>query len=243
MPEKRSTPNFDRPANWSQGTMTQPAADQPGPSQRPAGIVILAGSILSVFAMAHHPSVSASGAAAMAEMAREAGLAGLVHGTLIAMMVAMIYGFWVFAERLDLSAGVVRLGTVSYVAGVGAMIGAALISGFVVAALGASYAGAEAGAIEAASPVLAFGHAANQALAKLGVIAMSAAILLWSVRLTGRTGADRAIGWLGVAIGVLPAALLLSGQLRLDVAGMGAVVIAQGVWNVAVGTQLIRRRF
>jgi hypothetical protein len=223
--------------------MTQPAVDGPGASQRPAGFVILAGSILSVFAMGHHPSVSGSGAAAMAELAREAALARLVHGSLIALMVAMISGFWVFAERLDLSSGVVRLATVSYLVGVGAMIGAALISGFVVSGLGAWYAGAEPAAIEAASHLMVFGHASNQALAKLGVTAMSAAILLWSVRLTRRTGANRAIGWLGVAIGLVPPVLLAADQLRLDVAGMGGVVIAQGVWNLAIGVQLIRRRF
>lgn len=223
--------------------MTQPAVDAPGASQRPAGIVILVGSILSVFAMGHHPSVSGSGAAAVEELAREAALAGLVHGSLIALMVAMIYGFWVFAERLDLSAGVVRLGTVSYLVGVAAMIGAALISGFVVSGLGARYAGAEPGAIETARHLMAFGHAANQALAKLGVMAMSGAILLWSARLSGRSGTNRVIGWLGVAIGLVPPVLLLSDRLQLDVTGMGAVVIAQGVWNVAIGVQLIRRQF
>jgi hypothetical protein len=204
--------------------------------------VILVGSILSVFAMGHHPSVSGSGAAAVAELAREAALARLVHGSLIALMVAMIYGFWVFAERLDLSAGAVRLGMVSYLVGVGAMIGAALISGFVVTGLGERYAGADPAAIEAVRHLMSFGHAGNQALAKLGVLAMSAAILLWSTRLARRTGANRAIGWLGVAVGLVPPVLLLSGRLQLHVAGMGAVVIAQGVWNLAIGVQLIRRR-
>jgi hypothetical protein len=122
------------------------------------------------------------------------------------------------------------------------MIGAALISGFVVSSLGAFYEGAAPAAIESARHLMSFGHAANQALAKLGVMAMSAAILLWSTRLAGRAGVNRAIGWLGLAIGLVPPVLLVASRLQLDVMGMGAVILAQSVWNLAIGVQLIRRR-
>ncbi|MCL4865764.1 MAG: hypothetical protein KJZ47_07705, partial [Gemmatimonadales bacterium] len=196
------------------------------PAQRPAGIAIVVGSLVSVFAMGHHPSVSSGGTEAVAEAAREAAVAGVVHGGLIAMMVAMAYGLWVFAERLGLSAGIVRLGAVSYVLGLGAMLGATLISGFIVPGLSNHYAGggADLGTMEAARHLMTFGFVANQVLAKLGAVATSAAIVLWSVRLAGRAGANRAIGWFGMALGAELAALLLGGYLRLDVEGRRAVV-------------------
>lgn len=213
------------------------------PSGLPAGIVIAIGSLLSVFAMSHHPSIGAGDTTeVIAELTREAGIAGVVHGAMIVMVAALVFGFWVFSERLGLRFATVRAGLVAYVLGAVAMIGAATISGFVVPGIGMQYAGGSAAEMETALQLMAFGHVANQALAQLGVIAMSVAILSWSSMLVGRVGVNRAIGLLGLVVGLVPAAALLGGHLRLDVHGMGMVIVSQTVWNLAVATQLIRRQ-
>jgi len=44
------------------------------------------------------------------------------------------------------------------------------------------------------------------------------------------------------AAGLAPAIALFAGAIRLDVHGMLLVVIAQAIWNLAAGTELIRGR-
>ena len=210
-------------------------------SARRAGIVLVAATIVSILAMAHHPSIhSHEPAAAIAEIGTKAALGRIVHGVLIALMGLELYAFAVLADRLGARRDAVRLGFVAYAIGIGAMIGAALISGFVVTHLASHY--AEAGADPSAFTNLArFAMAGNQSLAQLGVIAISVAILAWSVALLH----DRAQRWLaivGLAASVLPALALVAGATRLDVSGMTLVVIAEAIWNVAVGVALIRGR-
>jgi hypothetical protein len=208
-------------------------------STRRAGIVLVAATIVSIVAMAHHPSVgSHDPGAAIAEIGTKATLNRLVHGVLIALMGLELWAFATFADRLGARRGAVRLGFVAYAIGIGAMIGAALVSGFVVTRLAAHY--AEAGADPSAFANLArLAMTGNQALAELGVIAISAAILAWSIELLH----DRTRRWLaavGIAASVLPALALVAGVFRLDVGGMTLVVVAEAVWNVAVGVALIR---
>ena len=82
----------------------------------------------------------------------------------------------------------------------------------------------------------------NQALAKLGVIATSAAIVLWAIALLHDSKRARWLAIVGLATGLAPALALLAGWIRLDVHGMLIVVIAQALWNLAAGTELIRGR-
>jgi hypothetical protein len=210
-------------------------------SARRAGIVLIAATIVSIVAMAHHPSVgSHDPAAAIAEIGTKATLNRIVHGVLIALMGLELYAFAVFADRLGGRRDAVRLGFIAYAIGVGAMIGAALISGFVVTQLAAhdTYAGVDASAF---ANLARLAMAGNQSLAELGVIAISVAILAWSIALLH----DRSQRWLaivGLAASVLPALALVAGVIRLDVSGMTLVVVAEAVWNVAVGVALIRGR-
>jgi hypothetical protein len=56
-----------------------------------------------------------------------------------------------------------------------------------------------------------------------------------------RTGSTLATAGVMIA-GLAPAIALLAGVIRLDVHGMLLVVVAQAVWNLAAGTELIRGR-
>jgi hypothetical protein len=210
-------------------------------SARRAGIVLVAATLVSIVAMAHHPSVASHDAgAAIAEIGTKATLNRIVHGVLIALMGIEAWAFAVFADRLGGRRDAVRLGFVAYAIGIGAMIGAALISGFVVTRLAAHYADAEADP-SAFANLAQLAMAGNQALAALGVVAISVAILAWSVALL-HDRARRGLAIVGLTASVLPALALLAGVIRLDVAGMTLVVVAEAVWNIAAGVALIRRR-
>jgi hypothetical protein len=64
------------------------------------------------------------------------------------------------------------------------------------------------------------------------------AIGLWSVEILRTRRLRRGTGILGCVVAALTLVVLLSGRLRLDVHGFGAVVLAQAVWLVTVGMEL-----
>ncbi|HEX5123958.1 MAG TPA: hypothetical protein VFV97_11990 [Rhodanobacteraceae bacterium] len=208
---------------------------------RIAGIVLVATTLLSILMMLHHPTADTHEAASLAvDLAGKATLSRIVHGVLIAIIGLELYAFVVFAGRIAPGRSAARAGIVAYAIGAGAMIGAALISGFVMSSLAAYYAGTSDPA-----PFVDFARLSmtgNQALAKLGVIAMSAAIVLWSVALLHDHARPRWLAIVGFATGLGPAIALFAGAVRLDVHGMLLVVIAQAIWNLAAGTELIRGR-
>jgi hypothetical protein len=72
------------------------------------------------------------------------------------------------------------------------------------------------------------------------VAATSIAIGVWSMEglRTGRM--RRASAILGCVVAVLTLTALLSGRLRMDVHGFGAVVLAQAIWSIMVGMELRR---
>jgi hypothetical protein len=206
---------------------------------RIAGSVLVVATLLSILMMLHHPTAETHEAASLAaDLAGKATLSRIVHGVLIAIIGFELYAFLVFAGRIAPGRGAARAGFVAYAIGAGAMMGAALISGFVMSSLAAYYAGAGDPA-----PFVDFARlsmAGNQALAKLGVIAMSSAIVLWAVALLHDARRARWLAIVGFATGLAPAIALLAGAVRLDVHGMLLVIVAQALWNLAAGAELIR---
>lgn len=206
-----------------------------------AGIVLVAAPLLTVFAMAHHPTAGGeSTAERLASMVRLGALASWVHGILIALVLAIFLGLLAFAARLGWSFPV-RAGAIVYGLGVVCMVGAALVSGFIVPGLAERYVDASRAAMEAAMPAFHLSHEANQALAKVGTVAMSAGIFLWSLVLVNRPGWLRALGLFGLLVGSFPVLGLLLGRLELDVHGMFLVVLGQALWQVAAGAWMLRR--
>ncbi|HXV60619.1 MAG TPA: hypothetical protein VEK15_07995 [Vicinamibacteria bacterium] len=214
-------------------------------TRRASALLIGIGSFLSVVLMAHHPSTGAGDTASLVEeLSREAALTSGVHGGLIALMGCLLLGFTGFSEHLGLEKLRIRAALGAYGLGIAFMIVAAMVSGFIVPGLASRYASeaAAASVLESVRPTLRLCFQANQSAAEAGTVAMSIAILLWSWALLVRSGPSRAIGAFGLAVGAVPPLALLVGRLELDVHGMGAVVLAQAVWSVAVAVWLYRRR-
>jgi hypothetical protein len=209
---------------------------------RHAGIILLGATLLAVLMMAHHPSAGSHDSAALAiEIGEKAGTSRLVHGVLIALIGAQLFALCVFCDRIGSARPAVRAGLVAYSIGAGAMIGAALISGFIISNLAAHYAQPAPADSVPFIELARLCMIGNQALAKLGVVAMSAAILLWSIALFHASRRHAWIAAIGVLAGAAPAIGLIVGALQLDVRGMTLVVVCQTAWLAAVGVQLIRR--
>jgi len=198
-------------------------ADQEG-ADRIAGGALIAGSLLSVLAMAHHPDHVDPG-----------GLVGIVHGAMIVLMSVIAFGFAHFALRRGLRRPAILAGLIAYFIGLVADLGAGTTNGFIVPALAAR------GADLSGHDVFLLAWEANQALARLGVFATAAAFTFWSIDFLRRTGLEaKAIGGLGLLAGLVPAILLATGATDMHVAGAFMAYAAFAAWGAIVGMHLLR---
>jgi hypothetical protein len=206
-----------------------------------AGIILLVVTLLEILAMAHHPTVgTADVGTAVQRIGEFSRLSGLVHGVLIAVLLLTFHGLTTFAQQLGFVRPLVRSGVIAYGSGTIVMIGAALVSGFVIGDVTTLGPHDTAVDLQIDHHVLILCRILNQACADFAVVAMSVGIVLWSVELLRIHGSARWIGVLGCVVGIVPVVRLLSGSIRLDVHGMSTVVLVQAVWTVAIAAWLLR---
>jgi hypothetical protein len=224
--------------------MLQPSSSRPVPAVpagRAAGVAIAASGVLALVAIAHHPTIrSAHGPADVLAQVRALSAADeAVHGVLIVLVGLLFYGFAVFSQRRGLAEGTVLGGLIAYALASAGMIGAALLDGFLIPALGARYAVPSPRDAAAAVTILAAIGAAVQVLSKFAVAATALAIALWSVGLVRAGGALRAAGFIGIASAVLPLVVLIASR-HLDPHSLGVIVALQALWYVTIGALLVR---
>ncbi len=165
----------------------------------------------------------------------------IVHGAVIALMGTMLFGLSVFSLRRGLHRQAVVAALLAYAAGVSSMIGAALIDGFLVPAIAVHYAGAPPDAIRFVRDALTILAMAIQILTGFGVIAVSTAVVLWSADLVRTPGPLRAVGVIGIASAVTAVALLVFTG-RLNPHNLGAIVLVEAIWYIAIAVLLVRER-
>jgi hypothetical protein len=206
-----------------------------------AGILLVAATVLEIAAMAHHPSVhSPDIAEAIEEIVRLASLSAWVHGVLIALMLGIFYILTEFSRRRGIERPWVRAGLIAYAVGVLSMIGAALMSGFVIGHVAAATAHLPDADLRTSAQLLNFCSVLNQTFANLGAILMSLGIVFWSIDLLRTRPLPRFLGMFGLLVGIVPALALVFGGLHLNVLGMTQVVVLQALWNVGIGVLLVR---
>lgn len=220
--------------------MTEAAAAR---DERIYGWMLIGASLLAVGLAMMHPQLRSHDlAGVLREMAAGARFNGWVHGVLMALNIVLVAGFAGLSRRLGAGRPEVTLGMAAYAIGAMAMMGAAVINGFALATFAGRY--GEVGPDQAAALGAAFNLAGSigAAWAAVGAAATSGAILAWSLRLAALPGAARAVGALGILIGLAAIVMLASGLLILDVHGFLILVAAQTAWTLAVGVLLIRNR-
>jgi hypothetical protein len=209
---------------------------------RNTAVVLIVAAALEIPVMAHHPSGRAPDILqTLAQLRAMAGLSAWVHGVLIALMLVVFHGLIEFSLWRGIHLRPIRIALLAYGTGVLAMVAAASISGFVTARMAVLAPDTGPTDLGAIGQILTLCAVLNRTMANLGAVAMSIGIaswsldLLWGSRVRPAVGAQRATGLLGLAIGLLSVAGLLTGELRLDVHGMLLVVVLQSVWVVALG--------
>jgi hypothetical protein len=206
-----------------------------------AGIVIAVSAALTIVALARHPTIAhREPAAAIADIVQFAAIDRIVHAVVIGIMGALLFALCVFSVRRNLRDQTVLGALIAYAIGVAAMIGAAILDGFVIPSVASGYAGASPNALAGAVAVLRLCGAAVQAAGALGVTAISIAIALWSVGLVRGAGALRLTGIVGLSAAALPAPVFAFGGAMLTPHLLGAIAVGQAVWYLGVAALLIR---
>jgi len=186
-----------------------------------AGWLLIATGFLTITLMSQHPSGGDGGV-----------MISLVHGGLQVVMLVQLAAFLMVGRTFGWSVPLV-IGTLFFAAGQAAGIGAATINGFVVPTLNAYPAGA------IGSDIGRFAWEANQALARLGVVAVGIGFALWSVCLWQARQRRLAVaGWIA---GLVPALLLASDHIGMDLHGALFAYLMQALWLMALGWSVIRR--
>ncbi len=206
-----------------------------------AGVVILTCTALTLFAIAHHPTVRHSTIeTGIVQIVRLASLDRLVHGALITITLALDFAFVVFAIRCGIYRQSVIAGLIAYAVGSAAIIGAALVDGFVIPLIAEQYVSLSRG-MTAAAIMFSFCSFEIEALTRFGLIATSVAIFAWSVPLARRAGSLRPAGVAGVLSAIVSLVILAMTRTPLDPATLTLLLGAQGIWNVAAAVMLLRR--
>jgi len=207
------------------------------------GWMLAGGSVLATAIAMIHPEIAGSDlTGVLRQMRVSAVLNAWVHGTLIALYLVQVAGFLGLSRQLGLGRPIVILAMVAYSAGVLAMMGAVVINGFALAMFAGRYAqfAPDQGFAIASSINLAGSISASWA--GIGAIATSGALAAWSCVILGRGGVARAIGVIGIMLGIATVAMLITGTLILNVHGFLLLVVSQTAWTIAIGIQLIRGR-
>jgi hypothetical protein len=210
------------------------------PEGPPAGVAIVLSAVLTVVAIAHHPvAAGVSSADVLASVVRSASMDRLVHGVILVVLLLSVFGFCVFAMRRGLQRPAVLGGLIAYLGGCAALAQAAVIDGFLVPAV-AEHARPDAAA--AALLMLRTPALAIQSFTFVGIVAVSAAIVLWSIDLFRSGGAARAAGLAGGLAALVMLWTMALHVNHLNPQTLGFIVAAQAVWYAIVGALLIRGR-
>lgn len=201
------------------------------------GILLIAGSLAGMVVMVLHPTAHHLIAGEGGEP--QAHLNVMVHGLAIASMPVLFMGLLGLARRLGFT-DLTLAALVAFGFGAVAVMSAAVASGFVATPLVPKLLAAEGGSRDIYHALLDYTGLINQGFARVYVVAASAAILLWSAGILRGRRMPRAVGIVGALLGTAILIAVISGHLRLDVHGFGAVTFAQSGWMIWIGVLLCR---
>jgi hypothetical protein len=204
--------------------------------RRICGWTLVVAALLSVAGMLHHPVAGGHGMAAVQNLAGMAGAANGVHGFLMVVLGALVFGFTGLTGQLGWRTPAARAAFVAYAMGVTAMLGAAVINGFAFTKVAAGLLARGTSDADLIDAIFSALGAISGTWAQVGVGAQAFAIALWALALRDR---NRPLAILG-AVASLPAFAAMFGLFALDVHGYLGVVVVQAVWTIAAGVALIR---
>ena len=211
------------------------------PDQRSAGALMLVAAIASIVFVAIDPVAGGDDARAILQsMTANAPMHRIVHAVEMACLFGLAFGMASLAARLGAQRPVVRAGAMAYLAGSLAMLGAAVVDGFVTVDA-ASYFLRDGHSVETGREVVHMCYAVIQDLAMVSWFLQSIGVLALASALVRERGARRVGGVVGLVTGALPPIAILASYPRMDTAVVVGILLVQLAWNLVVAGLLLRR--
>lgn len=197
------------------------------------GTALILGAVSGLVTMALHPTGH--------EVAGGQGARSIaVHALALFGVPLSVYGAFVLTRLLAAREALAELALSFYGAGAVALVLAATASGFIATSQIAGMAESAGAERVVRTALLESTHDWNQAFTQIFVAASSLAIALWSIAILRTRLLSRRAAVYGLLVAGIALIALLSGHLRLDIHGFGALVLAQAVWSIALGLELRR---
>ena len=206
---------------------------------RKSGMALIAGSLGGILTMAIHPSGMASQTAD--QVAHLSLISGAAHSLALVSVLLLFLGACGLTTCITASDRLSFAGIVTYGFACVAIMIAAAVSGFTVPDLMKHMVRDVAEAARQWQIVIDGIFQINQAFARIYSVAASIAIILWSVSALRNGGLGRGVGIYGCVVSPLIIVGIAIGHLRLNVHGMGAVMLGHAIWFILVGFQLYSR--
>ncbi len=204
---------------------------------RKSGIALIVGSLAMVVTMAIHPRGLTSTPEEAESVAR---MLIAVHSLALASVPVVFLGTWGLSRRLDAPDRTAMVALVLYAFALIAVANAAVFDGLVTPSLIRHIVDAAPDKKDGWQLAMRYNFELNQAYARLFAVASASSILLWSVVIVRKGQLSRAVGIYGCILGPVIVAAVSSGVLTPNVHGFGALIFAQAIWFVVVGSQLCR---
>lgn len=206
-----------------------------------AGIVLISSSILTVFAMLHHPVAHSHNFEELVAEVRSFQIVNQwVHGGAIGLMMLMVLGVSYLGSRLGFERVLVRGAMVAFGVGAIAMVSAATVDGFAMPSFLMGFEIRRPSDVDIGYQMLRILTSINRSCALIGVSSMSIGILQFGVAALYHPRRLHWLGWLGVLAGASGCVGLYAEFIRATAHGMIAFSLLVGAWLITVGIHLIR---
>jgi hypothetical protein len=207
--------------------------------ERFSGLALIAGAAASIITMIFHPTGHQMLTPGAVHSTTQLAIA--VHALALLSLPVLFVGTIGLSRCLAPSGRLPLVALTTYGFATVAVMNAAVVSGFVSTAVAGRIADSANPATDLWRALFHYSGDLNQGFALVFVVASSIAILLWSIAaLKARFGA-RAVAMYGCFIAPISIVAVLSGHLRLNVHGFGAIVFTQAVWLIFTGAYLMRK--
>lgn len=203
-------------------------------------MLLVAGCVAVLITMSLHPVLSRGGGLpsppAMENLAR---LDRVVHGLALVGVAMIFLGALALTQRLTAGNRLALAALVVYGFATVAILVAGTMDGFVGAALVSRLATGDP-KLDFWWMLLGYNGRIVQAFASVYTAGTCAAIFLWSLEMVRTRRLSAGMGWYGLVLGPVIVLALFTGNLPLNVHGMGLVALTQSLWFVVAGCLLMR---
>ena len=204
------------------------------------GIALIVGAVGGVVTMMFHPT-SRDLVGPIDQIARRNEIITVAtHALALISIPISFFGFLGLSRLLSLDRLLVSAALVFYSFAAVAAMCAAVASGLIAPVITRQMMIGDESTRQSLRLFLWYDSLLNQGFAKVFFVALSLAIIFWSISILRISRFAQTIGIIGCVVALVSLVGFFSGHVRLDVHGFGLFILAQSTWVILLGVFLFR---